>query len=244
MNLAKMHERMMLQEEKEVKKAMRDIKKRDRKLYKDIEKHLTLLMNKSSKWEHEELLKYGRLDKTLRAIEDEIKQARKDNYKIITALLLYSGLRRQNTNIESLREGKIEIKNKDPKLIKEAMETPWSGATIKERYNKGTINEIDRVKQSVIMGAINGDYRGSIEGVKKAVIVSATASAIALMVTEKTYIDQKITLEKSKKVMYNAILDNSTCDECSSRDGREYDKDSAPSLPAHTNCRCFYSPIE
>lgn len=43
-----------------------------------------------------------------------------------------------------------------------------------------------------------------------------------------------------KKVRRNAVLDNRTCNDCSSFDGKVYDLKDAPDLPAHPLCRCFY----
>lgn len=43
-----------------------------------------------------------------------------------------------------------------------------------------------------------------------------------------------------KKVRRNAVLDNRTCNDCSSFDGKVYDLRDAPDLPAHPLCRCFY----
>lgn len=43
-----------------------------------------------------------------------------------------------------------------------------------------------------------------------------------------------------KKVRRNAVLDKKTCDDCSSFDGKVYELKSAPDLPAHPLCRCFY----
>jgi SPP1 gp7 family putative phage head morphogenesis protein len=201
-------------------------------------------MKKSNKWEYDELMKYGRLDATIKKIEEEIKAARRDQYKMITGLLIYSGLRRINTTLDDLKDGKVEIKNKDTKEIKKEMKKPWSGDTMKDRYNKGTVNEIDRVRQSIVKGAMDEDYRESMSGIKKAVITTATAAAVSILVSEKTHLDKELTLKRNKKVEYNAILDSVTCNVCAGRDGNVYEADQAPALPAHVNCRCFYTPLE
>lgn len=44
-------------------------------------------------------------------------------------------------------------------------------------------------------------------------------------------------------VKYNATLDKRTCPTCASRDSRVYRVEDAPSIPAHTRCRCTYEPM-
>lgn len=46
-----------------------------------------------------------------------------------------------------------------------------------------------------------------------------------------------------KGLKYVATLDSRTSDLCKSRDGKVYDLDKAPPLPAHPNCRSSYTPI-
>lgn len=50
-------------------------------------------------------------------------------------------------------------------------------------------------------------------------------------------------LSPNALVKYNATLDKRTCPTCASRDGRVYTVQDAPSLPAHTRCRCTYEPV-
>lgn len=47
-----------------------------------------------------------------------------------------------------------------------------------------------------------------------------------------------------KKIKRNAILDTHTCSDCADYDGVIYDLDKAPKLPAHPNCKCFFSIVE
>lgn len=46
-----------------------------------------------------------------------------------------------------------------------------------------------------------------------------------------------------KGLKYVATLDSRTSDLCKSRDGKVYDLDKAPPLPAHVNCRSAYTPV-
>lgn len=47
-----------------------------------------------------------------------------------------------------------------------------------------------------------------------------------------------------KKVRRNAMLDNRTCNDCSSFNGKVYELRDAPDLPAHPLCRCFYEIVD
>ena len=41
-------------------------------------------------------------------------------------------------------------------------------------------------------------------------------------------------------IKWNAILDERVCDECASLHGKSYRVSTAPELPRHPNCRCFF----
>lgn len=47
-----------------------------------------------------------------------------------------------------------------------------------------------------------------------------------------------------KKVRRNAVLDNKTCNDCSSSNGKIFDLKDAPDLPVHPLCRCFYEIVD
>lgn len=47
-----------------------------------------------------------------------------------------------------------------------------------------------------------------------------------------------------KKVRRNAVLDNRTCNDCSSFNGKVYELRDAPDLPVHPLCRCFYEIVD
>lgn len=46
-----------------------------------------------------------------------------------------------------------------------------------------------------------------------------------------------------QKIVYNSILEISTCAICANLDQTIFDRDNAPDLPLHVNCQCFYTPI-
>ena len=46
-----------------------------------------------------------------------------------------------------------------------------------------------------------------------------------------------------EKVMWTATLESNTCDYCADLDGKYFNLDDAPKIPAHPNCRCCYVPV-
>jgi SPP1 gp7 family putative phage head morphogenesis protein len=57
--------------------------------------------------------------------------------------------------------------------------------------------------------------------------------------------DGRTTAYKEKgieKQRWLATLDDRTCAICGARDGKAYDIDDSPAQPAHTRCRCVYTP--
>lgn len=47
-----------------------------------------------------------------------------------------------------------------------------------------------------------------------------------------------------RKIRRNAVLDNRTCNDCSSYNGKVYELKDATDLPAHPLCRCFYEIVD
>ena len=45
------------------------------------------------------------------------------------------------------------------------------------------------------------------------------------------------------KVLWTATLESNTCDYCADLDGKYFNLDDAPKIPAHPNCRCCYVPV-
>ncbi len=46
-----------------------------------------------------------------------------------------------------------------------------------------------------------------------------------------------------ERLMWCATLDKNSCEDCAEMDGQYYDKDKAPKLPKHPNCRCCFLPV-
>lgn len=48
---------------------------------------------------------------------------------------------------------------------------------------------------------------------------------------------------KDGKLMYLSTLDKKTCNDCAQYDGKVYEREQAPTLPRHVNCRCCLTEI-
>ena len=46
-----------------------------------------------------------------------------------------------------------------------------------------------------------------------------------------------------KEVVYHAVMDKRTCEECKEKNGKVFPIDSNKLPPTHPNCRCYVTPV-
>lgn len=236
---------------KELKKLEQEIMKNMEELNKEIEEDLHELNNKANEWSYIELNKYKRLEKTHRNIKEKIKDRKSKELEIILAFLIANGLRTRDEIGELVGINKEKIRKIGKRKINEIIKYPWSGLSIYERHERATRNLQLKIKEKINASIVTegGNVRTAIKSVKNE-ITKAGNAAFRLADTENTHLNYEITKEVIEMVeveriryVYNAILDSHTCSDCSKNDGKIYEIGKEPQLPAHVNCRCFYTPI-
>lgn len=143
----------------------------------------------------------------------------------------------------------------------------FDGATIKQYYNKLSEDDTARIISSVQRGLSDGltlpqitqsvfgtkrlNYAdGVLQTTRNSVMntTNNTNAGIVRTVVNGTNNNSKLMLYNANsdiisKVEYTATLDGRTSVICASRDGNKYILGQEPPLPAHINCRSYYTPV-
>lgn len=150
-----------------------------------------------------------------------------------TAFLIDKGIK-ASTNFALLR----------PEFIKAAIERPIKGKMFSERIWDNTSDLAKRVKLDVEKALIQGSSPEKLAREIKKTYGSTAYEAKRLMNTEVAksvqYAQDTVYQNSSvvQKVLWDATLENNTCEICEGLDGQYFDKYNHPNLPAHPNCRC------
>ncbi len=137
-----------------------------------------------------------------------------------------------------------------PEFVKAAVNAPIEGKTFSSRIWNNTSDLASRVKRDVEKALIQGqspeklarqikkDF-GSAAYQAKRVINTETAKAVSAA-QDEIYQSSGVV----NQVMWDATLENNTCDECAALDGNTWDiNESHPSTPLHPSCRCCCIPV-
>lgn len=132
---------------------------------------------------------------------------------------------------------------------KAVLETAWSGEHYSTRIWRNTAAIAQRVRDDVTDMIVQGK---GVSWVRRRLMEDfsvAYSDADRLVRTEAAYVRNQAALTRyrqngRRKVRWiTGESDGRECSVCRERDGKEYDIDAAPRLPAHPNCRCCYAPV-
>lgn len=136
-----------------------------------------------------------------------------------------------------------------PEFVKAAVNSPIEGKTFSSRIWSNTSDLATRVKRDIEKALIQGhspeklarkikkDFGSSAYQAKR-VIVTETAKAVS-SAQDEIYKSSGVV----NQVIWDATLENNTCDECAALDGNTWDiNESYPSTPLHPSCRCCLIP--
>lgn len=132
---------------------------------------------------------------------------------------------------------------------KAALETAWSGEHYSTRIWYNTAAIAQRVRDDVTDMIVQGKGISQVRRRLMEDFSAAYSDADRLVRTEAAYVRNQAALTRyrqngRRKVRWiTGESDGRECAVCRERDGKEYDIDAAPRLPAHPNCRCCYAPV-
>lgn len=176
-------------------------------------------------------------DKHISITRDILSNVYQDIY-YQSAFLIDKGIK-ATTNFALLR----------PEMIKAAIERPIKGKDFSTSIWKNTDNLSKRVISDVEKALIQGASPEKLaRGIKNDYGVTAYESK-RLMNTEVAksvmYAQDDVYQESGvvQEVLWDATLEDSTCEDCADLDGQTFDKHDHPDCPYHPNCRCCIIPI-
>ena len=132
---------------------------------------------------------------------------------------------------------------------KAVLETAWSGEHYSARIWRNTAAIAQRVRDDVTDMIVQGKGVSWVRRRLMEDFSAAYSDADRLVRTEAAYVRNQAALTRyrqngRRKVRWiTGESDGRECSVCRERDGKEYDIDAAPRLPAHPNCRCCYAPV-
>ena len=134
-------------------------------------------------------------------------------------------------------------------MIDRAINSIIDGKNFSSRVWDNTNDLANRIYNDVLECVRTGKRPNAIAKKIKDDFGSSAYQAKRLVQTELARVvsDAQIDIYKSsgvvKKVMWTATLESNTCDYCADLDGKYFNMDDAPKIPAHPNCRCCYVPV-
>ena len=172
----------------------------------------------------------------VKAVTNTVKNAAEDAY--------YSTL---YTIDKGIKDG-IKVAPLNPKFVEHLAETRIEGKTFSDRIWEDTSKLAVHVRKDVEQALIQGTSPEKLARKVKSDFGSSAYSAQRVINTEVARATMAAQTESYKasgvvsRVMWDATLEDNTCDECSALDGKIFDIDDAPDLP-HPNCRCALIPV-
>lgn len=142
--------------------------------------------------------------------------------------------------------GTVRQASISPKAV---LETAWSGEHYSTRIWRNTAAIAQRVRDDVTDMIVQGKGISQVRRRLMEDFSAAYSDADRLVRTEAAYVRSQAALTRyrqngRRKVRWiTGESDGRECSVCRERDGKEYDIDAAPRLPAHPNCRCCYAPV-
>lgn len=134
-------------------------------------------------------------------------------------------------------------------FVRAATNAPIEGKTFSSRIWDNTNALANRIKTDVEKAMLQGQSLEKLARQIKADFGSTAYQAQRVISTEtaKAVTAAQDEIYRSsgvvQQVMWDATLEENTCDECAENDGEYYPIDDHPDLPAHPNCRCALIPV-
>ncbi|WP_312729361.1 minor capsid protein [Enterococcus sp.] len=143
----------------------------------------------------------------------------------------------------------VKVAPLNPKFAERLAETRIEGKTFSDRIWQDTSKLAAQVHKDVEQALIQGTSPEKLARKVKSDFGSTAYQAQRVINTEVARATTAAQMESYKasgvvnRVMWDATLEDNTCDECAALDGKVFDIDDAPSLPIHPNCRCALIPV-
>lgn len=132
--------------------------------------------------------------------------------------------------------------------IDELIKRPWHDANFSDRIWKNKAQLINSLKSELTNGIIQGKSIYEVANTIDGRLDVGRSQTQRLVRTEYMHALNQGQIESYRakgytKLKWIATMDDKTSKICRKRNGKEYDVDSLPDIPAHPNCRCTMVPV-
>lgn len=195
----------------------------------------------------------NRMNDIKKSMVKRVQGLEKDELKRIDDFLIKQFMKRQKKTSSILQ---MKTKGVSKAVALKGLRQPWgdeNNPLIKPMSYKDRIHEnkkklVSRLLKSIEGDAITGKSVQEIIKNLEVVFESGAKASQSLLKSEATRMiemaDSLVFKEAGiKKVKYNSKLEQNSCSECRKLHGKEFDLSKKPTLPRHTNCKCFYTPM-
>lgn len=232
--------------EKEQDKIGKKLKKNYKDAIKEIKKEVAALYA-----EGEELTAFQqyRIDGTLRSLESLLDDMATNEEATLKEGL--TELYKETQKIEATSLG-VSFQTVNDNLIREVLQTNWSGLTFNERIWDNRKKLASKVKETLNKGLIRGDSLQTMARNLADVMNKDFNRSMVLVHTETCWVQSEASKrqyeeEGVEQYEFMAFLDNKTTEECRHLDGKIFKtKDGVPGVnmpPMHPRCRSCIIPV-
>ena len=135
----------------------------------------------------------------------------------------------------------------DDSLINQSILHKINGKTLTDRNLDNKVKLINKVKTAIKSNLQKGVFIDVINKDIDTRFNQGATSSVTLLDNEiaTNFNNAQNTAYEGigiKRVIYNSVLESNTCSVCASLHNSIFDIDSAPDLPLHNRCQCFYVP--
>ena len=152
------------------------------------------------------------------------------------------------TNLADFKAADSPFSFLPTRMIRQSLDTAWSGQNYSSRIWTNTNALAERLEQDIADYIVLGKSRTQITAAIRDDFRVSYSKADRLFRTESAHVMTEASKESYKRANIKRVKwihGNGHCDcpICTERDGKIYDVDNAPTLPAHPNCICCLAPV-
>lgn len=196
----------------------------------------------------------NRKDNIIKAVVKRVQALEKDEIKRVDEFLFKQFMERQKKTASVL---KVKAKSISKAEALKGLRQPWGDEnnplmkpmSFMDRIHENKKKLVTRLIKSIESNAIEEKSTNEILKNLESIFESGAKASHSLLISEATRVTEmadSLVFKSAgiKKVKYNSKLEKgSTCTECRNLHGEEFDLNEKPTLPRHTNCKCFYTPM-
>ena len=231
--------------DKEQGKIEKKLKKSYKDAIKEIKKEIALLYAEGGLTDFQ---KY-RVEGTIRSLESLLDEMATNEEQVLKEGL--TELYEETQKLEAASLG-VSFQTVNDNLIREVLQTNWSGLTFSARIWDNRKKLASKVKETLNKGLIRGDSLQTMAQNLADVMNKDFNRAMVLVHTETCWVQSEASKrqyeeEGVEQYEFMAFLDNRTTEECRHLDGKTFKtKDGVPGVnmpPMHPRCRSCIIPV-